>query len=154
MENQIRTFRGTYFYILEDQELEEEETNADIIWVMSPDLHYETNSPGWRRTVFENVLRGARYVYFLEDTEQMRKTFAALYGRVSDFSATHGQPLHKGRVGSRFVPVVAPTEMILYDPDTPKERGFVVAPVGGARMNMRMDNGVRKRTRELFEHFL
>lgn len=57
---QIEVLRSVYLFLVDDERLMKKEADADNIWVMTPDLHYELDDPGWQDAIYKNVLRGAK----------------------------------------------------------------------------------------------
>lgn len=146
LHGEIEALRGSMFFLVDDEKLAVIESKADEVWVMSPDLFYESADPLWQDTVYKNIARGARYRYVLQDSPTMEQSFQGFIADLSRYLAREGKSMGADQVSCWLARSVAPTELVFYDPGSGRPQGFVVAPVTGSRTNMRMvDSRVRER---------
>ena len=96
------------------------ERQAKRVWVISPDLESETERPEIRQTVKNNIRAGAEYRYLVPERRGTIQRGQALLHTV-------GPAGIEIRVAPeiQFAFVI---ETVLYDPETPRRVGLMVAP--------------------------
>lgn len=143
LRKQISIFRDVYLFLAPDDVLKEIERKANEIWVMTPDLYYELQEPEWQRLVYENIERGAQYTYFIQ--EDLKSEFDKHLTEAQRFLMAKGKSIGENQIVAKFVKIVVPTEVVIYNPNDNAGRAYVVTPVEGAKTNMKMDASVRNR---------
>jgi len=143
LRGQVQVFTDIYMFLTPDDALMEIERKANEIWVMTPNLYYEREDPDWRKLIFENVERGAKYVYFIEKDLEME--FNRHLSEIQQFLLAKNKRIAEDQILVKLLDIIVPTEVVFYDPNSGQPKGYVVTPIEGAKTNMRMSAVVRDR---------
>lgn len=149
LKRQIKIFQELYAFLIPDEQLMEIERSAGQVWVMTPDLYYESAEPDWRKVVYENIERGVHYIYFIE--KRLEPKFNQFRTELEKFLQAKNNTIATGQIEVIFMDMIVPTEIVFYNPNSDKPMGFVVSPIEGAKTNMRMSSNVRDRVLALLK---
>ncbi|MGD8282389.1 MAG: helix-turn-helix transcriptional regulator [Gemmatimonadota bacterium] len=118
------------------------ESEANEVWVVTPDLKVDLSVPEIHAVVRENVRRGCRYRYLIPDTKRMRKEARRLLAAIPE----RGEPqIRADHVGFDFA-----FEMVLYDQGTDAQLGLLVAPTRRPEFDIVLGRAATRNLRRAF----
>jgi hypothetical protein len=109
-----------------EEQTENIEESADVIWIGTPDLYWDAEDPAFRRVVRANVIqRKTTYHYVVIDTPENRNRFLSMVG----FYRQQLGDVEPDNVAIKWVPEESypwPGEVALYEPNVPAKRRAVI----------------------------